>query len=58
MRRLKLNNENARVGGVCAGLGEYFNIDPVWFRLLFVIGFFTPMIPAVLTYIIILIVLD
>jgi phage shock protein PspC (stress-responsive transcriptional regulator) len=23
------------LGGVCAGLGNYFNIDPVWIRLLF-----------------------
>jgi phage shock protein PspC (stress-responsive transcriptional regulator) len=25
------------LGGVCAGLGTYFNVDPVWIRLLFVI---------------------
>src|SRR5690606_15920718 len=23
------------MGGVCAGLGNYFNVDPVWIRLLF-----------------------
>lgn len=23
------------LGGVCAGLGNYFNVDPLWFRLLF-----------------------
>src|SRR5690606_25224121 len=23
------------LGGVCAGLGNYFNLDPLWFRLLF-----------------------
>ena len=23
------------LGGVCAGLGHYFNVDPVWIRLLF-----------------------
>jgi phage shock protein PspC (stress-responsive transcriptional regulator) len=23
------------LGGVCAGLGNYFNVDPVWIRLLF-----------------------
>jgi phage shock protein PspC (stress-responsive transcriptional regulator) len=25
------------LGGVCAGLGNYFNVDPVWIRLLFVL---------------------
>lgn len=24
------------LGGVCGGLGEYFNIDPVLFRILFI----------------------
>jgi phage shock protein PspC (stress-responsive transcriptional regulator) len=28
------------LGGVCAGLGHYFNIDPVWPRLLFVLLLF------------------
>lgn len=26
------------VGGVCSGLGAYFRIDPVWFRLAFVLA--------------------
>lgn len=25
------------LGGVCAGLGNYFNVDPVWIRLLFTV---------------------
>jgi phage shock protein PspC (stress-responsive transcriptional regulator) len=25
------------IGGVCAGLGVYFNTDPVWFRMGFVL---------------------
>ena len=25
------------IGGVCAGMGEYFNIDPVWIRLLWIV---------------------
>jgi phage shock protein C len=31
---------NTMIAGVCAGLGEYLNIDPTVVRLLFVIGFF------------------
>ena len=28
-----------KVDGVCAGLGEYFNIDPLLFRIAFVLLF-------------------
>lgn len=35
-RRLFRDPDNRMVGGVCSGLGAYFNLDPVWFRLLFV----------------------
>ncbi len=36
-RRLYRDEENKYIGGVAAGLGAYFNIDPLWFRLAFVI---------------------
>ena len=32
-RRLYRDTENAKLGGVCAGIGRYFNLDPVWVRL-------------------------
>ena len=32
-RRLYRDTENARLGGVCAGLGRYFDVDPTWVRL-------------------------
>lgn len=32
-RRLYRDPENAKLGGVCAGIGRYFDIDPVWVRL-------------------------
>jgi phage shock protein PspC (stress-responsive transcriptional regulator) len=35
-KRLFRDPDNRMVGGVCSGLGAYFGIDPVWFRLLFV----------------------
>lgn len=37
-RRLYRDLEGAKLGGVCAGLGKYFDIDPVWIRL----GIFLP----------------
>lgn len=32
-RRLYRDVENAKLGGVCAGLGKYFDVDTVWIRL-------------------------
>jgi phage shock protein C len=37
MRRIVRPREGRVIGGVCAGLGQYFQIDPVLFRLGFVI---------------------
>jgi phage shock protein C len=36
-KRLYRNTGNRMLGGVCTGLAEYFSIDPVLIRLLFVI---------------------
>ena len=41
-RRLYRNSEEAFMGGVCAGLSDYFGIeDPIWIRMAFAISFFT-----------------
>jgi len=34
-RKLYRDNDNAIIGGVAAGLGNYFDIDPVLFRIIF-----------------------
>lgn len=39
-KQLTRSTTNRMVAGVCAGLGEYLNIDPTIVRLLFVLGFF------------------
>jgi len=36
-RRLYRDADNKVIGGVCSGLGAYFNIDPVVVRILFVV---------------------
>ncbi len=38
---LTRSKSNRMIAGVCAGLGDYLNIDPTVIRLLFVLGFFT-----------------
>lgn len=36
-KRLYRSRTERMIGGVCGGLGEYFNIDPTLVRLLFVV---------------------
>jgi phage shock protein PspC (stress-responsive transcriptional regulator) len=55
-RRLYRDPENSVIGGVCGGLGAYFNIDPLIFRILFIVLFFLGG-ASVLVYIILWIVL-
>ena len=38
--RFYRDTANARLGGVCSGVGRYFDIDPVWIRL----AFFLPLL--------------
>lgn len=39
-KRLHRNPDGALLGGVCSGLGAYFQVDPVWIRL----AFFLPLL--------------
>jgi len=39
-KRIYRPAEGKIIGGVCAGLGEYFDIDPTWIRILFVLTMF------------------
>jgi len=39
-KKLYRDPDDRIIGGVCSGLGAYFNIDPIIFRLLFVALFF------------------
>jgi phage shock protein PspC (stress-responsive transcriptional regulator) len=36
-KRLYRSRKDRKIAGVCGGLGEYFNVDPVIFRILWVI---------------------
>lgn len=36
VKRIKRSRKEKILAGVCGGIGEYFNIDPVLVRLLFV----------------------
>ena len=51
-KRLERIADQAQIGGVCAGLADYFGIDRTLVRVLFVIGIFLPHFPAVIIYVI------
>jgi len=36
MKKLYLSDTNKKIGGVCGGLGEYFDIDPTVVRVAFI----------------------
>jgi phage shock protein PspC (stress-responsive transcriptional regulator) len=39
-KKLYRDKENSMLGGVMAGLGHYFGVDPLWLRIIMVILFF------------------
>ena len=53
MKNLYKSKTNKILSGVIGGLGEYFNIDPTFLRLIWLlIVVFTGFFPGILTYII------
>ena len=50
-RRFFRNPDEKVIGGVCSGIGAYFDIEPVWIRILFLILLFFTGI-GFLTYVI------
>lgn len=52
MKVFKRSKDKRVLSGICGGLGEYFNTDPLLWRLLFVLLFFIPSVPIFILYII------
>ncbi len=50
-KRIYRSTDQKVIGGVCGGLGEYFDIDPTWVRVLFVLTIFASGV-GVLAYLI------
>ena len=55
-KKLYRSRTNRMIGGVCAGIGEYLNLDPTVIRLLFVLLGFATAGTALVAYIIMLLV--
>jgi len=39
-KKLSLSKKNKLIAGVCSGLGEYFDVDPVFVRIMWIVLFF------------------
>jgi phage shock protein PspC (stress-responsive transcriptional regulator) len=51
MKKLYRSSKNKKIAGICAGLGEFFNIDPTIIRLVFVfLAILTGIVPFIIIY--------
>jgi len=41
-KHLRKSSQNRMLGGICGGLGEYFDIDATFVRIIFVVLLFVP----------------
>lgn len=51
-KQLMRDTDNAIIGGVCAGVAAYFNINPLWVRLIAIVSSFVTFGTAVLIYVV------
>jgi phage shock protein C len=57
-RVLRRRRDTEKLAGVCSGLAEYFDQDPVFVRALYAVAtFFTGIAPGVVLYVILAVVL-
>jgi phage shock protein C len=47
---LRRSRNNRMIAGVCGGLGEFFGISPIWFRLGFLLALIPGGVPGLLIY--------
>ena len=52
-KKLYRSRHNAKVCGVCGGIGEYFNVDPTLVRLTTIVAIaLTQVVPGLLLYLV------
>ena len=54
---LRRSRNDRILAGVCGGLGEFFGISPIWFRLAFLIALIPGGVPGILAYLILWIIM-
>ncbi len=47
---LRRSRQDRIIAGVCGGLGEFFGIAPIWFRIAFLISLLPGGVPGFLLY--------
>jgi phage shock protein C len=52
MKKLYRSQKDKKIAGVCAGLAEYFNIDPTIVRIIFIILLLPGGFPGLIPYLI------
>jgi len=56
-KKLRRSRTNRWIGGVCGGLGQFFGLSSVWFRLLFFILLLPGGLPGLVPYLILWIII-
>lgn len=56
-KQLRRSRRSRWLGGVCGGLGEFFGLNPFWFRLAFFLLALPGGLPGVVPYLILWIVI-
>lgn len=56
-KALRRSRRDRVLAGVCGGLGEFFGISPIWFRLAMLLALLPGGVPGLLIYIILWIVI-
>jgi phage shock protein C len=49
-RALRRSRSDRMIAGVCGGLGEFFGLSPLWFRVAFLIALIPGGVPGLLLY--------
>ena len=55
--QLRRSRRSRWIGGVCGGFGEFFGLNPFWFRLIFFILALPGGLPGVIPYLILWIII-
>ena len=50
MKKLYRSEKDKKIAGVCGGLGEYFDVDPSVFRVVFIVLLLPGGLPGFLLY--------
>ena len=57
IKKNRLQRQNGMVAGICGGLGAFFGINPIWFRLLFLLLMLPGGLPGLLPYLLLWIII-